>query len=321
MSKQLETTLKIIGVLLTILGLLFGSGWLLQGFYPTPQFNYIYEGAFDQGKPEYEVAFPLNWDNTLVSNAKILIRANYTGKEYAGLTYVKIKKANGDIVDTGQKWADFSTEAGKQLIIPLSFSQLFEYAGLGRYIANFDVSKTSPDLISGQFEIYVEYAGQIIPGSEQTVTVYNTPWFHRTYFDYYEMAPGDKFIAYVEVINFGAESDFSIATCPYRIVTPSYQIDPSQVTQLPDKGWWPTRSGNLQSICGNEQQTLVHLKRGEKKTTQIELSGAATSEQGYYDFVVYVLKKLPILDYGDNWLLNWYARDGRQHSTYIVIGK
>jgi hypothetical protein len=313
-----------LGFIVTALGLLFGPGlWnRIAASTGQPEFQYVFEGAFDQARPEYEVAFPLSWNDSQPSKARILVRADYSGKQYPGIAYLKIRTADGAMVDTGQSWADFSTQSRSQLTIPLTFGQLFDYAGLENYVINPDISAQDPELASGAFMVLVEQAGKIIPGSEQTITVHNTPWFHRTYLDNYEVAPGELISAYVEVVNFGAESDFSVATCPYRIVTPSYQVDPAQVEQLENEGWWPTRPGNLDSVCDNEQQTPIHLKRGEKATVKIELPPGATEEQGYYDLIVYVMKRLTALDYGgQDWFSNWYARNGRQHTTYVVIGR
>jgi hypothetical protein len=312
----------IIGTTITVLGFVFDIFGQPKVSLGSPQFEYIYKGAFDPTKPEYEVAFPLGWgDSTQVSNAEILLHAKYSGGDYDGIASVKIQKSDGEIVDTGQQWDDFNSKSGHPLNIPLTFRQLFDYAGLAGSVPNLDVSAESPALKSGQFTVYVEYMGQHIEGSERTITVYNTPWFHRVYFDYSEVMVGEKLKAYVEIFNYGAESDFSVATCPYRIVTPSYQVDPSQVMRQDEIGWWPTRSGNLQALCDGEQQTPAHLGLNDHKTVMIELPQNATAEQGYYDYIVFVLKKLPTVAYNGDWFETSYSRDSRQHSMYVVIGQ
>jgi|JFJP01.1.fsa_nt_gi hypothetical protein len=324
MSSKWESGLKIVGVVIGAIGLLFGSGILVRWWEnreTTPVFIYTYEGAFDQSKPEYEVAFPLGWDDKQISRAKILVRADYSGKKYAGIAYIKVQQADGTIVTVGQ-WDDFSTDSEKQQKVPLSFSQLFQYSGLSSNLANLDVSVETPTPVSGVFKVYVESAGHVIPDSEQTVTVYNTPWFHRTYLDTYEVAPGDKIKAYVEIKNFGAESDFSVVTCPYRIATTSYQLDPTKTVLGPGIGWWPELSGNLQRVSSDLQQKPIRLGHDGTITVQIEFPDNATSDPGVYDFIVYVAKKLEVLDYGgSDWAPNDRSRDGRQHSTYVVIGR
>ena len=315
----------IISVVFGLLGLLFGQDLLskINASTSDPQFQYVFEGAFDPKKPEYEVAFPLGWNDSQKSNAHIWVHADYGGDEYAGITYIKIRKVDNSEITVGQ-WDDFRSDSEKQQDIPLSFNQLFQYAGLGKNLVNLDVSTDKPALVNGQFTIFVENAGQSIPGSEQTITVYNTPWFHRTYLDNYEVSPGERIKAYVEVINYGADAEFSVATCSYRIVTPSYQVDPTKTVLLPDGGgWWPDLSGNLQRVCDSLQQTPVHFEPNENKTTvQIELPENATAEHGFYDYIVYVSKKLPILDYNtSDWTSSDRSRDGRQHSTYVVIGR
>lgn len=312
----------IVTIVIAMLGFIFDIFGTPKVSLGEPKFQYIFEGAYDQSKPEYEVAFPLGWDDTQKSNARILLRADYSGSKYPGITYIKIKQADEKIVTVGQ-WNDFNTKAGEQQLIPLNFSQLFNYAGHGRDIINPDVTSSDPlESARKQFTIFVENGGKTIDGSERTVTVINTPWIHRTYLDTYETHPGGQIKGFVEVINFGAASDFSISICAHRISTQSYQLDPSMVADLDPDGWWPTRKGSFQSIGKTDQQIPISLKAGERQTVKFEMPAEATSEQGVYTIIVYVLKKLPILDYGSaNFASNWRSRDGRQYSTYVIVGK
>ena len=113
MSSKWENALKIASVVIGAIGLLFGSGFVVSWWEnreTTPTFIYTYEGTFDPDQAEYEVSFPLGWDDTQISKAKILVRADYTGKKYAGVAYINIQQADGTIVTVGQ-WDDFSTDS------------------------------------------------------------------------------------------------------------------------------------------------------------------------------------------------------------------
>lgn len=324
-SDRLGTVVKIIA----ILTFLFGGGifWRVwDSRENSPTFSYTYEGAFDQHKPEYEVASPLSWAEAPPSLARILVRADYKGKKYSGVVYVKIQQANGKVV-TATQWDDFNTQAGTQKAIPLTFEQLFDYAGLARYALSLDVSMADTvdfmKPIRGEFKIYAEQSGQVITGSESTVTVINTGWYHRTYLDHSDSFPGDKIRAFVEVANFGAESDFSITTCAYEVATLSYQMDPTKITnRIDEKGWWPDREGNLKRRCETYESTRLHLKRGEFKTIAIDLLPAYTSAQGFYAYGTFVIKNLPAVDYGaEDWATSTYVRDNRQYTAYFVVGQ
>ncbi len=178
------------------MGFLFSED-ILSRIEGKPKFSFVFEGAFDQSKPEYEVAFPLRWSGQVPSTARIIVNAMYSGRKVQGPVYVKIQPADPNLppVQVGE-WADFESQSSQPVIVSLSFQDIFDYANQSEETSKPDFSSDTPWAKStGQFEIYVEYQGEEL--ASQIVTILNTPWFHETHLSDNEIALGNIIDAYI----------------------------------------------------------------------------------------------------------------------------
>ncbi len=288
-----------------------------------PRFEYIFEGAFDQNRPEYEVAFPLGWaeNNQVPSAIRIIINAQYKGNDIKGPAYIKIQPADLSLppILVGE-WADFSVDSNQQIAISLSFRNLFDYAGLSANPVNPDLSLQDPWAGNkGTFEIYIEHGGE--KRDTKDITVLNTPWFHQTYLSNYEFRLGQAPQIITTVVNYGATSEFEVNSCFYKISSPSFTIDFESFTSSPD-GWWPEKS--LDKICIEYQTTTVQVSKGESETIVQQINADSIIESGVYTVVTFVIKRIPVIEYDPS--RQWtdddnigLVRDGRHYETFFVL--
>jgi hypothetical protein len=237
--------------------------------------------------------------------------------------YVKIQPSDKDspAVQVGV-WSDFENQSRQPVIALLSFNDIFKYANLSEDSSKPDMTSDDPwSKNKGQFEIYVEYKGEKI--ASQVVTVWNTPWFHEVYLSDYEFKVGHTATASTTVFNHGAESEFEVNSCLFKISTPTYSLDFSTFTSAPD-GWWPEKG--LERVCKEYQTTQITIPMNAQKTIMQPVSTEPINEEGVYVLITYVLKRVPIIEYESNQATFdakdiWLVRDGRQYVSFVVLRK
>lgn len=334
MSRNRLSRNQSITIRIAVLTLIVTAIATIASFYPmlkdwwngvekSPEFVFTYEGAFDQSKPEYEVAFPLGWSGDTPSTARIIITATYAGGKIQGPVYVKIQPADTNLpaVQVGE-WLDFKSQSGQPVIVPLSFNDIFDYANLSEDSSKPDMTSDNPwSKNNGQFEIYIEYKGEKL--DRKDITVWNTPWFHEVYLSDYEFNVGQTVTATITVFNHGAESEFEVNSCLFKVSTPNYSLDFGKLTSSPD-GWWPEKG--LERVCKEYQTTQITVPRNAQKTILQPVSTEPINEEGVYVLVSYVLKRVPIIQYESNQVAFdakdiWLVRDGRQYASFVVLRK